>query len=69
MASTGPASWPLTLAAFDIGSNSIRLLMARIDAAGQAHVLGEERRLTRLGAGLVRTGRLGKPTWSAAWLR
>jgi exopolyphosphatase/guanosine-5'-triphosphate,3'-diphosphate pyrophosphatase len=46
------------LAAIDIGTNSIRLVVAEVLPDGTYRVLDEEREMTRLGAGLLRSGRL-----------
>lgn len=46
------------LGAIDVGTNSIRLIVAEVSADGTYRVLDEEREMTRLGAGLVRTNRL-----------
>ena len=47
------------LAAIDIGTNSIRLAVAEVDADGSYSLLDEEREMTRLGRGLYGSGRLG----------
>src|SRR6476646_6580322 len=46
------------IAAIDVGSNSIRLVVAEVLATGGYRVLDEERANTRLAAALVSTGRL-----------
>lgn len=46
------------LAAVDIGTNSIRLVVAEIQPDGTYRVLDEDREMTRLGGGLFSTGRL-----------
>lgn len=46
------------LAAIDIGTNSIRLVVAQPEVDGTYRVLDEERIVTRLGQGLTRSGRL-----------
>jgi len=46
------------LAAIDIGSNSIRMVVAEVEPDGLYRVLDEEREMARLGTGLYRTGRL-----------
>lgn len=46
------------LAAIDVGTNSIRLVVAELERDGNYRVLDEEREMTRLGAGLNATGRL-----------
>jgi exopolyphosphatase/guanosine-5'-triphosphate,3'-diphosphate pyrophosphatase len=48
------------LAAIDIGTNSIRLAVAEVDADGSYRLLDEEREMTRLGRGLYSAGRLGE---------
>jgi len=47
-------------AAVDIGSNSIRMLAAEVDASGRSRVLAEEREVTRLGAGVFQYGRVSE---------
>ena len=49
---------PLRLGAIDIGTNSIRLVVAEVDGDGHYRVLEEEREMTRLGHGLFERGRL-----------
>ncbi|MCI0630639.1 MAG: CHAD domain-containing protein [Phycisphaerales bacterium] len=46
------------LAALDIGTNSIRLVIAEVRPDGSYRVLDDEKDTTRLGSGLVTTGRL-----------
>ncbi|MCH2113655.1 MAG: Ppx/GppA family phosphatase [Pirellulales bacterium] len=46
------------LAAIDIGSNSIRLVVAEAQSHGRYRVLDEERETTRLGRSLASTGKL-----------
>lgn len=46
------------LAAIDIGSNSVRMLVADVRAEGGYRLLTEERAQTRLATGMVGTGRL-----------
>src|SRR6185503_19563486 len=48
----------LRLGAIDIGTNSIRLVVAEVNADGSYQVLEEEREMTRLGHGLFERGRL-----------
>ncbi len=57
---TTPAadSKPMRFAAIDIGTNSIRCVVAEVDADGSYRVLDEEREMTRLGHDLFRRGRL-----------
>jgi exopolyphosphatase/guanosine-5'-triphosphate,3'-diphosphate pyrophosphatase len=47
------------LAAIDIGTNSIRLVVAEVQPDGSYRVLDEDREMTRLGRGLYARGRLG----------
>ena len=55
-----PSSDPLPtrLAAIDIGTNSIRCVVAETDGDGSYRVLDEEREMTRLGHDLFQRGRL-----------
>jgi exopolyphosphatase/guanosine-5'-triphosphate,3'-diphosphate pyrophosphatase len=46
------------LAGIDCGTNSVRLLVAEVDADGSLRDLVREMRIVRLGAGVDRTGRL-----------
>ncbi len=46
-------------AAIDVGTNSIRLVVAEVQPDGSYRVLDEDREMTRLGRGLYRSGRLG----------
>lgn len=46
------------LGAIDIGTNSIRLVVAEVERDGRYRVLDEEREMTRLGHGLFARGRL-----------
>lgn len=45
-------------AAIDIGSNSVRLMVADADRSGQLTTIAEDRQVTRLGEGVFRTGSL-----------
>jgi exopolyphosphatase / guanosine-5'-triphosphate,3'-diphosphate pyrophosphatase len=47
-------------AAIDIGTNSIRLVVAEVQPDASYRVLDEDREMTRLGRGLYRDGRLGE---------
>jgi exopolyphosphatase/guanosine-5'-triphosphate,3'-diphosphate pyrophosphatase len=47
------------LATIDLGSNTVRLLVADVDADGRWRVVEADQRVTRLGEGLAATGRLG----------
>src|SRR3954464_12000295 len=46
------------LAAIDIGTNTIRLIVAEVENDGTYRILDEEREMVRLGEHLDRTGRL-----------
>ncbi|MCB9842281.1 MAG: Ppx/GppA family phosphatase [Phycisphaeraceae bacterium] len=46
------------LAAIDVGTNSIRLMVAEARDDGGYRVLDDEKAVTRLGAGLIETGRM-----------
>jgi exopolyphosphatase/guanosine-5'-triphosphate,3'-diphosphate pyrophosphatase len=48
----------MRLAAIDIGTNSIRCVVAEVESDGSYRVLDEEREMTRLGHDLFRRGRL-----------
>jgi exopolyphosphatase/guanosine-5'-triphosphate,3'-diphosphate pyrophosphatase len=48
------------LASIDIGTNSVRLLVADFGADGGFRRIFMDRRITRLGSGLQRSGRLGE---------
>ena len=50
------------LAAIDIGSNSIRLVVAEALQGGRYRILDEERESTRLGRCLASTGCLDEPS-------
>ncbi|HEV2749730.1 MAG TPA: Ppx/GppA phosphatase family protein [Gemmatimonadales bacterium] len=48
------------LAAVDIGTNSIRLVIAEVQPDGSYRVLDEDREMSRLGRGLYAAGRIGE---------
>jgi exopolyphosphatase/guanosine-5'-triphosphate,3'-diphosphate pyrophosphatase len=50
------------LAAIDIGSNSIRLLVAEVNPDGSYRVLDDEKQTTRLAKGIAQTGALSEET-------
>ncbi len=54
------------LAAIDIGSNSIRLVVAEAKAGGQYRILDEERESTRLGRSLSSQGKLNDESMEAS---
>jgi exopolyphosphatase / guanosine-5'-triphosphate,3'-diphosphate pyrophosphatase len=49
-----------TLAAIDIGTNSIKLLVANVERDGSLEVLSREKAMVRLGSETLRTGKLSK---------
>lgn len=51
---------PNRMAAIDVGSNSLRLIIAELEDDGSYRVLDDEKEITRLGAGLAQTGRISK---------
>jgi exopolyphosphatase/guanosine-5'-triphosphate,3'-diphosphate pyrophosphatase len=53
-------------AAIDIGSNSIRMLAAEVDAQGRMVTLASEREVVRLGTSVFREGRLNEATMNLA---
>jgi exopolyphosphatase/guanosine-5'-triphosphate,3'-diphosphate pyrophosphatase len=48
------------LAAIDVGTNTIRLVVAEVDPDGGYRVLDDEREMTRLGQGLGQSGRIAR---------
>src|SRR3954467_7473744 len=54
------------LAAIDIGSNSIRLVVAEAQAGGRYRILDEERETTRLGRLLATSGELDPESMDAS---
>ena len=54
------------IAAIDIGSNSVRQIVADVSAAGSIRVVDEMKTMPRLGEGLERTGALGQTAVDAA---
>ncbi len=50
----------MPLAAIDVGTNTVRLLVVDLDATGRWHTLEQTQRITRLGEGLAAAGRLGE---------
>src|SRR2546425_12683148 len=57
----GPAATPTLprLAAVDIGTNSMRLVVAEVQPDGSYRGLDQDREMTRLGRGLDDSGRIG----------
>ncbi|MEM6331682.1 MAG: Ppx/GppA family phosphatase, partial [Planctomycetota bacterium] len=72
MLSTDPdqptAPPPERIAAIDIGSNSIRLVVAQVDPSGGYRVIDEERENTRLAGEIDATGRLGDEAVEASFV-
>lgn len=58
LADLGPLPGSPRLAAIDIGSNSIRLIVAEAEPEGTYRVLDDEREVARLGEGVSEDGRL-----------
>jgi len=48
------------LATIDLGTNTVRLLVAEVAGAGRWRVVDTDQRVTRLGEGLAASGRLGE---------
>src|SRR5919108_5933132 len=61
-----PADGRTRVAAIDIGSNSIRQLVADVSPAGEIRVIDEMKAAPRLGAGLGETGWLSERAMRAA---
>ncbi len=55
---TAPPASSVRLAAIDVGTNSIRCVVAEVQSDGSYRVLDEEREMTRLGQDLYTRGRL-----------
>lgn len=51
---------PARLASIDLGTNTVRLLVVEVEAAGRWRVVQQDQEVTRLGEGLAATGRLGE---------
>lgn len=54
------------VAAIDVGTNSIRLIVAEASSAGEYRVIDDEKEVTRLGRGLASTGRLSEESMAAS---
>ena len=55
----------MRIAAIDVGSNSIHLVVVETDAMGNQQVLAREKHMVRLAKGLVRTGEIGPEAFHA----
>jgi exopolyphosphatase / guanosine-5'-triphosphate,3'-diphosphate pyrophosphatase len=53
-------------AAIDVGSNSIRLLVAAVDGKGRMETLASDRQVVRLGTGVFRDGKLSESSMDLA---
>ena len=53
-------------AAIDVGSNSIRLLVAAVDSKGRFETLASDRQVVRLGTGVFRDGRMSESSMDLA---
>ena len=60
MTSSSATSQLPRLAAIDLGTNTIRLVVVEVERDGTYRVLDEEREMTRLGRGLFRNGRIAR---------
>jgi exopolyphosphatase/guanosine-5'-triphosphate,3'-diphosphate pyrophosphatase len=49
---------PPRLAAIDVGTNSLRLIVAEVESPATYRILDDERAQTRLGEGLYESGRI-----------
>lgn len=48
------------IAAIDVGTNSVRLVIAEVSPEGDLRLIDDEKNVTRLGRGIIRTGRLSE---------
>ena len=53
-------------AAIDVGSNSIRLLVAAVDSKGRFETLASDRQVVRLGTGVFRDGKMSESSMDLA---
>ena len=65
-AATGPGDGAVRIGAIDIGSNSIRAIVADVAKDGGIRVIDELKAAPRLGAGLEQTGELSDTSMRAA---
>ncbi len=66
MSQSNPAITDVRIAAIDIGSNSVRQIVADVSPTGQIRVVDEMKTMPRLGEGLERTGALGQTAFDIA---
>jgi len=59
---------PARLAALDVGTNTIRTIVAQVNGAGGFRVLDDEKETVRLGEGLSQSGVIGPAAWERARL-
>lgn len=52
----------MNLAVIDIGTNSVHMLVVRVDAELKAHIIDRAKEMVRLGEGTFETGRIDEPT-------
>ena len=55
----------MRIAAIDVGSNSIHLVVVEADALGNQQVLAREKHMVRLARGVLRTGEIGPEAFEA----
>lgn len=55
----------MRIAAIDVGSNSIHLVVVETDAVGNQRVLAREKHMVRLARGLLKTGEIGPEAFQA----
>jgi exopolyphosphatase / guanosine-5'-triphosphate,3'-diphosphate pyrophosphatase len=55
----------MRIAAIDVGSNSIHLVVVEADAMGNQQVLAREKHMVRLAKGILRTGEIGPEAFEA----
>jgi exopolyphosphatase/guanosine-5'-triphosphate,3'-diphosphate pyrophosphatase len=55
----------MRIAAIDVGSNSIHLVVVEADALGNQQVLAREKHMVRLARGVLRTGEIGAEAFAA----
>ena len=55
----------MRIAAIDVGSNSIHLMVVETDAMGNQQVLAREKHMVRLARGVLRTGEIGAEAFQA----